>query len=310
MGYDSILASPNQVLSHARAFSNHTAFRLLAGVDPDPERRTEFFANYRAPAYWDLKSALDNHAPDIVVISVPTGHHAGVIEQVIQYSAPRAVLCEKPIAFRPDEAEEIVSGCEKSGIALYVNYIRRSVPGVLDVKRMLDSKIIQKPIKGVCWYTKGLIHSGSHFVNLAEFWLGPTKGATLLSRGRQIGEHDFEADFRIEFDQGEMIFLSALEESFTHHTLELVSSSGRLRLENGGDQMTWEGVAETNGYSGQRGLNAPVSLVSGMNRYQWHVTNELARALTGQYANICSGRDALSTLQTISRIDEMGMMNS
>ena len=31
---------------------------------------------------------------------------------------------------------------------------------------------MRPPIKGVCWYSKGLLNNGSHFINLLEFWLG------------------------------------------------------------------------------------------------------------------------------------------
>src|SRR4026207_202026 len=58
MEYDLELDPSRYVYSHARAFSQHPAFRLVAGVDPAPERRRMFEAAYGGDAQEHLDVAL------------------------------------------------------------------------------------------------------------------------------------------------------------------------------------------------------------------------------------------------------------
>ena len=48
---------------------------------------------------------------------------------------------------------------------------------------MIDTKILEAPIKGFCWYTKGMIHTASHFVDLCYFWLGNVKDYEIIYKG-------------------------------------------------------------------------------------------------------------------------------
>ena len=42
-------------------------------------------------------------------------------------------------------------------------------------KKMFINGEIQGPIKGVAWYSKGIVNNGSHLINLLEYWLGHIK---------------------------------------------------------------------------------------------------------------------------------------
>ena len=52
-------------------------------------------------------------------------------------------------------------------------------------------------------------------------------------------------------------------------------------------------------------LAKPEPIASGMARYQWHVAEQLALALDGGRASLCSGAEALTTLQSIQSIIAM-----
>src|SRR6185437_9793679 len=102
------------------------------------------------------------------------------------------VLCEKPLAQDPVVAKEMLAACEARGISLFVNYMRRADPAVAAVKAMIESGAIETPLKGTVWYSKGLIHNGSHFVDLVRHWLGPIGSVQLLRAGRRWEERDPE----------------------------------------------------------------------------------------------------------------------
>ena len=49
----------------------------------------------------------------------------------------------------------MVEMSKKAGIDLFVNYIRRTDPGVVEIKRRIDSGEISTPVKVKCLVFKG-----------------------------------------------------------------------------------------------------------------------------------------------------------
>jgi hypothetical protein len=108
---------------------------------------------------------------------------------------------------------------------------------------------------------------------------------------------------RIEFERGAVTFIAAWEESFSHYTIELVCSTGRLRYEKGGKLITWEAAEVDPNIAGYKILQlTPEVLINDLSRYQWHVTNQLADALVGKKNNLSTGRESLATLEAIHQI--------
>lgn len=303
MGYDLAHDPENAVYSHARAFSLHPAFELLGAVDPSEAQRSLFERCYGQQTYPDTESALKAKTASVVVIASPTVKHCEVLDTVLSYSKPKAILCEKPLAYDLAEARQMVGACESAGVRLFVNYMRRSDPGAIAVKRRIESSAMAAPIKGNAWYSKGFLHNGSHFFNLLEFWLGAFVKAKLLDSGRLWDNQDPEPDVQVEFERGKVVFQSAWEEAFSHYTIELLSSSGRLRYEQGGKHIAWQSTYSDPAFSGYRILQeTPEMIASGMNRYQYHVADQLADALVDKPHSLCTGRQALATLEAMQQI--------
>ncbi len=302
MGYDLSLTS-EFIYSHTRAFATHPAFELVGGVDINPERRAVFEQTYACPAYADIGAALFAQMADVVTIAAPTSCHQAVLMEILEHAQPQAILCEKPLAYDPAAAEDMLTACEAKGVALYVNYVRRSDPGAIEVERRIAFGVIQGPIKGVVWYSKGLRHNGSHFLNLLEYWLGPVQKSAVIQPGRPLKDGDCEPDLDIAFERGRVLFLAAREENFSHYTIELVASNGRLRYEQGGVHIEWEPIVLDERLDGYTRLSFLPELVpSDMGRYQWHVADQLAAALQGGKANLCTGTEALISLRGIASL--------
>lgn len=303
MGYDLALDPENAVYSHARAFSLHPAFELLGAVDPSATRRSLFESHYEQPSFSDTESALKAKVASIVVIASPTVEHSEVLNTVLSYAKPKAILCEKPLAYDLAEARQMVEACESAGVKLFVNYMRRADPGAIEVKRRIESSAMAAPIKGIAWYSKGFLHNGSHFFNLLEFWLGAFVKAKVLDSGRLWDNQDPEPDVQVEFERGKVVFQAAWEEAFSHYTIELLSSSGRLRYEQGGKYIAWQSTYSDPVFSGYTILQeVPEMIANGMNRYQHHVADQLADALADKPHNLCTGRQALVTLEAMQQI--------
>ena len=299
-GFDAALDPHSYVYSHARAFATHSGFELAGGCDPSADARAAFSRQYGVPAWPSLADVGAGIDPDVLVVAVPTAAHPALIEAALDRWPVQTVLCEKPLAADVDAAEGLVRRCAEAGAALYVNFIRRADPGVARVRAMIADGRIASPMKGVVWYSKGLMHNGSHLLDLAGHWLGAWRAARVLRANG--GDPDLE----VEFERGRILVLAAREEDFSHYTLELISASGRLRYDLNGSLITWQPAVPHPTLEGYRVLAAdPEVCPNGMRTYQAHVTAMLADALEGRPHALATGDEALALQRHLSSLLEI-----
>lgn len=303
MGYDFNTNDPSVVSTHARAFTNHADFELAGGVDPNVDACKKFQQRYGGWAGTDLPQGLRTVNPDVVVVASPTQYHAEAVQMALKCARPKLILCEKPLSYSLEDAYAMVASCREAGCLLYVNYLRRVEPGVQEVKHRLQSGTIASPLKGVLWYTKGLLHNGSHFSNLLEFWLGPVEKFSVINTGHRFGQYDFKPDVQVRFTAGDVTFLAAPEEHFSHHEIQLIAPNGRLYYALGGEEIFWQGVARDPDFPEYTVLSlARESIATESEKLQWHVTDQVSACLRGQSSSLCSGDDALRTLESILEV--------
>jgi hypothetical protein len=130
--------------------------------------------------------------------------------------------------------------------------------------------------------------------------------AKVEDAGRQWDGLDPEPDVRVRFERGTVLCLAAREEDFSYHAVELLGRNGRLRYDHGGHRVEWmRREPETPGNMGGQLGREPEILCSGMGSYQWHVADQLSMALDGGGAEICTGAEALTTLECMQTIIRM-----
>lgn len=303
LGYDLDIADPHVVLSHAKSFAIHPDFELVGGVDPDTLANARFASRYCVWSGTDLVECLRTCQPEVVVIASPTKSHAQILRSVLRFSKPRLILCEKPLAYTYKEAEGMVADCHAANCLLFVNYLRRVEPGVLEIKRRIESGAISTPLKGVLWYSNGLLHNGSHFSNLLEFWLGPILSFTSINPGRVVSDDDLEPDIHVKFGLGEISFLSVKNENFSHHEIQLIAPNGCLRYEQGGTEILWQRTEKDPLFPAYRVLSPPGERIPAeISRLQWHVVDHLSACMRGKPSTLCTGVDALHTLNSLLKI--------
>ena len=304
MGYDLALDHKYHVYSHSAAFNQHKGFSIVGGVDLDNKLAKTFENKYDSKFYSNTQVALQQSNPDIVVIAVTTDLHNQVLKDIVKHSKPKVILCEKPLSYDTEEALSMQKLCNAYNIQLFVNYMRNSSPDAIEIKNKIENGTYFGHFKGVVWYSKGLIHNGSHFVNLLTYWLGPIKESQCIDKGNLIDDQDIEPDFSLTFEKGNITFLSAKEENYSHYAIELNFENGRLRYELGGRQVSWNPVHQDTNFPKQKFLSSDnVSYNSdSMTKYQLHVVNELWNLLNQENYELCSGVMAISTLESIDTI--------
>jgi predicted dehydrogenase len=300
MVYD--LNLPNSVLSHARSLSKHLDFELVGAVDPDGIARGIFTDRYGGLAFATVAELINYCRPEVVVIATPTDTHLAIIQDLLERHKPKIILCEKPLAYCEEDAKGIVDLCELKGVGLFINYIRRADPAVIEVKSRLLVGEIALPFKAVVWYSKGLIHNGSHFLDILIFWFGPVQSLKLIDRGRDLGLQDAEPDFQVEFECGTAVFCAANEDNFSHYTIEILARNGRLRYEQGGI-VNWQAAGQHPTLENYRQLQITAEVIDNdMSHYQYHVADQLSVALRGNESTLCAGYDGLKVVTWLTSL--------
>jgi predicted dehydrogenase len=314
-GYDAALTfewdqprSSLRTLTHARALACHPSFDLVAGVDPCPQARLNFSAIYRRPAFANLAewyAAANGLEPELVVFAVPPQKQPSLVEELLRLTVPRLLLLEKPVAISLEQANMLKGTCVKHpDLIVAVNYIRRYLPAVGLWKRRLQKRQLGALLHGQITYGKGLMSNGSHFVNLAEAWLGPMYLKQILDAGHLCNEFDREAHILLHAaDHGYATVLvrSVGEAGLRAGELDLWFESGRLNWQNNGNSVCFWCRCPTPIADSYESLSEePIVFASGMGHYQLDVLDNLQLVLDNKVNEpACSLAAAVQTLKTL-----------
>lgn len=304
MMYDYYLKGNQKILTHAKAFSLNNNFKIIGAIEKDPFKCGLFKERYNAPTFSDFHKVDESLKPDIVVISTPTKLHKEHISKSLKFKSLKIILCEKPISYSIEDAQFILDICKNRGIKLFVNYIRRTDPGVIEIKKRFKSNSISTPIKGFCWYSKGLIHNGSHFFDILNFWLGPLKSFKVLNVQKIYQDsEDADIDFLASFQKGNIIFQAFNDSAYQYYAIEIFSKEGILKYNSGGSDISFKKFFREN-TSNDFCLSEEKELISNdMDNYQKNVVSNLypLNKLTNL---ICTGDEALENLYHLKKVIE------
>ena len=279
-------------LTHATGYKMHGRTRLVAGVDPDPDRLSAFSAARSVAGYTDIETAVAEHDVDIVSVCTPPETHADVIDTVLNADV-EAILCEKPIAADSETGERIVSACSSVEIPLIVNYFRRYLPGCQLARAMLRSGIVGTDRRAVLVYNKGFLNNGSHVVDLARWWFGE---ATELQAS---GSH--QPDGVVTFGQTRCHLVHVGNAAYNHIQADVYGDGGRLQLLDHGRRIAWQPVSDSTLFDGFSELGTATEIATGLEWMCYFVVDDLVTAIEQSAPPACDGETALRTLKLCER---------
>lgn len=316
-GYDAHLPfqwdqphSSSRTLSHARALACHPDFELVGGVDPSRDARDRFAGIYGLPTYADLaawRSEFRRQEPELVVVAVAPQIQPALVEQLLSFISPRMLLLEKPVATSVAQARDLERLCARQpGLVVAVNYIRRYLPAVQAWQQRIQNADLGELLHGQITYGKGLLTNGSHFVSLAEHWLGPLAPQRLLNPGLAIFGFDREASLELQvqlYGRAPLVVRSVGGAGLRAGELDLWFSRGRLCWRNDGQAIAFWPAQVAPADDTHVPLAAEPELTSsGLEHYQHWVVEALARHCQdpAQAPLKCSLSDGVRTLETLA----------
>ena len=285
------------IYTHAGAWRACAGVDLVAVCDNDGARAQRCAERWQVGAcYDDPVAALEKVRPDLVSVCTPDATHFALLEQVLATPGVRGVLAEKPLATDLAQACRIVDQAAAKGIALAVNYSRRYSRGHQALRERLrrgDLGDIQR-VAGA--YTKGTLHNGTHWFDLARFLIGDVAAVwahgTLPAAG---GEPTLDVGLR--FAGGSSGHLAGLDaNAYSLFEMDILGTQGRVRIVDHGHALEWTRVGDSPYYSGYRTLLADKREDGELEDTLLHAAQDLVAAIEEQRPPRCSGEDACAAL--------------
>ena len=273
------------IKTHSKAIKKHPNFKLLCGIEINRKKANKFKEVYKLPVFSTFTRSLLNYLPDIVVIAVPSKQHKSIVQEVVENHKPKYILIEKPMGSSLNEAEYIYRLCNKERVKLAVNY-----PRVCDKDFMKIKKLIQKTKKyvtGEVFYTKGLLHNGSHFLNLMENYFGKVKQLKVIGRQSLNQKLKKQIKIRFNFANASIMFTPLNNSSKKANTIELLVDDKKIFFNK-----------DSNIYINYlKSKDDIVITKTTQNKYQYLVYQELLNVIENRKSLICDDKKALDTFK-------------
>ena len=285
------------ISTHAGAYEQCPDTELVAVCDKEREKSEICKEKWHIPdCYTDYKKMIFDTKPDIVSVCTPDQTHFEIIQTLLTSSDVKAILAEKPLALTVEDAELLANLAKKKGVVLAVNYSRRYAEKFCELKKHLHPDIFGRiqTING--YYTKGTVHNGTHWFDLARFLIGDFKRVKGFdNRGEKNEDPTFDA--YAEFTNGANAYLHACDETkFSIFEMDILGSNGRVYIKDSDNIIEIYHIAESPYYSGYYTLQLSDTLSDIMKDALLHSVEDIVQCLQTGRTPTCSGFDGVAAL--------------
>ena len=201
-------SSDELVLTHAKAYSVCSTTELTGVCDTDAGAAKRCASAYGAIFFTDFRDMLEKCSPDIVSICTPDETHLDMLSICAEFPV-KAVWCEKPVGTHGQNPEPVIRKLEQNSIVVAVNYMRRWEPEHVRIADAIRTGEYGSVTKILAYYSKGFIHSGSHFVDLFISWFGKPESWQVLGSVADSGDDDPALDILLHFPGSVKAYLLA-----------------------------------------------------------------------------------------------------
>jgi len=170
---------------HARAYLADPRVELVACADIADEAARQFAGEFGIPRrYADYREMLERERPEVVSICTHHQFHAPMTIETANIAAPKAILCEKPIALDLKSADEMIAACHASGARLLIGHQRRFARQYVAARHAIARGRVGEviSIEAFGHPRSSLLVDSTHTVDLVRFFLGDPRGAWVIGQ--------------------------------------------------------------------------------------------------------------------------------
>ena len=232
---------------------------LRAVMDMDESRAAQAGAAAGVNHFSDYDALLNETDIDAIILAVPNNMHASMSVQALE--AGKHVLCEKPLAIRPSEAQLIVDAAEVNGRFVKTASNHRFFPTVTKAVELYSEGLIGQALsfRGAIgndgaltrdsWFWKKEIAGGGtmmdnacHLLDIARMFMGDFSqclGQVANLYWKQAEVEDYATGIFVTEEGRQALITSSWTQWTGYFYFELWGDAGYIFVESrGGDKVT------------------------------------------------------------------------
>jgi predicted dehydrogenase len=189
-----------------------------------------------------LDEMLAVEKPDVLSLATPTNLHVQGLESALAAGVPVVVL-EKPVSWAESDLADLLPSLVRTATKIVVAYQRRWSGNFIKLAEYLQRGGIGEVVKVHVNYPMGLIHGGTHALDLLHWYFGPCSEARSLT---VLAEpvRDAVLDCQFEWPGGlRASFQGFAREPWNLFEMDFFGTKGRVRAGCGGRTMEFFAAA-------------------------------------------------------------------
>ena len=288
------------VLTHAHAFSKHPGFTVVGFSDADRRNAA------KAASLWGGKAAeigrFFEERVDVVSIAVPDEYHYSVLQKIAAYPVG-AVFLEKPVATTMRHASKIAETYRKKNIPVCVNYRRRYVPEFQAIRDAVKRGKYGKFLGGNGSYGKGILHNGSHMIDLLRFLVAEPRSFTVIDHSFDFVRNDPSVSVVLTMDGGKTFFMRHVDHRlYTVFEMDLYFERARLRIIDSGFMVEMHNIKKDRIFSGYHNMESTGKTGTSLKDALYFAADNIYRYMRGVVPLACTLHDGLQDMAICSQI--------
>lgn len=290
------------ILSHAHGFVKHSGFNLIGFIDPDTEKAERAADIWGCKVFNSIDEVMQTEKVDIACVSAPDEYHHTILKQLSGYNL-KFIFAEKPLTKTMNEAHEIADLYKSNKTTIGVNYSRRYVKefGLLreDILKMKFGEYLS----GTGYYGKGVLHNGSHIIDLLRFLIDEIVFTETLTGCNDYYHDDPSISAIIIFQNSKSFFLQHVDcNYYSIFEIELLFSKGKIRIINSGFNIEVFEIRDNPVYKGYRNLYKTNEIETSLGNAVYSAIDNIYNNLLGNAELKCTLNDGLKAVEICNNL--------
>jgi predicted dehydrogenase len=290
--------------NHARAARALPEVALVAIADRDEQRREKFRRHWELEAFASADEMLARAALDVIVVATPPEAHLAVCVQALEHGV-RGILCEKPLTGAGASAREVVERCERAGVPLVVNFMRRWDTSHRELARRIADGELGKLVGAHCAYVGTLRGNGSHALDTLRLFFGGDSRdwQVAWAGGLERGASDGPISAVLSAGSVNLEIAALCDTEYFIFEITLFGSQGRARLLATGNDIRLDFPEDSQAYPGYRYLSRTESLAPDTlpDSFLQALAGLVEAVRTGESPKV-PGREHVGTLELVEAV--------
>ncbi len=300
------------------AFNKVADSRLVAVMRRNAELAEDYARRHNIPRFYTVADDLINDSEiNAVYIATPPLNHAEYALKTLNAGKP--VYIEKPMALNYTECVMINDAAKKNNLPVFVAYYRRTLPGFLKIKDLIEAGEIGKPrfvqfqifnypsedekAGRLPWRVIPEISGAGHFFDLAahqldylDFLFGPVRkvSSVVVNQAKNYRAEDFvSAGFLFDDNIAATgIWSFSVSPEGNRDSFEVVGEKGIIKTST----FTYEPIVLMNGNGRREFINERPENI------QFYLIEQIVKALTGKGEVVSTGISAARTSWVMDQV--------